>query len=45
VTAALAHDTEAKPAQNGDAFLAGEMGQLTHTATRIASKVSIGTGR
>lgn len=45
VTAALAHDTEAKPAQNGDAFLAGELGQLAHTATKIASKDSTGTVR
>ena len=45
VTTALAYDTEAKPVQNGDAFLAGELGQLAHTATRIASKDSTGTGR
>jgi uncharacterized protein (DUF433 family) len=38
------YDTEAKPVQNGDAFLTGELGQLAHTATRIASKDSTGTG-
>ena len=45
VAAALANNTEAKPAQDGNAFLTGELGQFAHTATRIASKVSTGTGR